>query len=236
MAPRQSDNSFLQSLDSADYALLRPHLRLTKLDQGAVLFEVGGKIDAVHFPLSAVVSFVVTLSDGEMIEAGMIGRDGVVGAGAALDNSAALNTAIAQIGGDVQQIDIQAFRAILLKSETIRAKLYQRDQALLLQAQQSSACNARHGLESRLCRWLLRSSDLVGNHQLPLTQEFMATMLGVSRPTLSLTAQRLQAAGLIRNRRGLVEILDLDGLKDSACECYQAIKNQEARLFGRPTN
>jgi len=236
MAERQSDNSFLQSLQAADYELLRPHLRHTKLTQEEVLFESGGEIDAVHFPSSGIVSFVVTLSEGDMIEAGMIGRDGVVGAAAALDGVTAVNTAIVQVGGEAQTVDVATFRALLSKSEAIRTELYRHDQALLLQAQQSGACNARHELEARLCRWLLRSSDLVGNHQLPLTQEFMAQMLGVSRPTLSLTAHRLQASGLIRYRRGTVEILDLDGLRQSACECYQALKNQEARLFGRRTN
>jgi CRP-like cAMP-binding protein len=230
------DNAFLLSLDEPDYALLRPGLRKTSLRQGTVLFESGGNIDTIYFPLSGVVSFVVTLSDGQTVEAGMTGREGVVGAPAALDGAFALNTAIVQVACEAKIIDAEAFRSVLPESPRLRAKLYQRDQALLLQAQQSGACNIRHEIEARLCRWLLRSSDLVGSKVLPLTQEFIAQMLGVTRPSVSLTAHRLQAGGLIRYRRGIVEILDLDGLRESACECYQAIKDQEARLFGHQTN
>ena len=110
-------------------------------------------------------------------------------------------------------------------------KLYEQDQLVLAQAQQSAACNATHNIEERLCRWLLRTRDLVGEDVLALTQEFMAQMLGVRRTSVTLAAHHLQQIGLIKYRRGQVRIVDLEGLQEAACECHQAFKDQAARLL-----
>jgi CRP-like cAMP-binding protein len=104
---------------------------------------------------------------------------------------------------------------------------------LLIQAQQSAACNARHTLEARLCRWLLRCRDLAESGSLSLTQEYMAQMLGVQRSTLSMVAHHLQASDIIEYRRGHVQILNLDGLKECACECYEATRGQQSALLGK---
>jgi len=189
-------NNFLQSLTNGDFELLRPHLRDVELEHSQVLFDVGGKIPGLYFPQTGVISLVVVLSDGDLIEAGMIGRDGVVGTAAALDDAVALNRAIVQIEGTASVVDMPHAQAAVAASRALRKKLYQHDQVLLAQAQQSAACNAAHDVEERLCRWLLRTRDLVGADSLPLTQEYIAQMLGVRRTSVTLAARNLQAAKL----------------------------------------
>jgi CRP-like cAMP-binding protein len=230
-----SPNHFLQSLSLGDFALLRPHLRDVKLSHSAVLHEVGGLIECLYFPHSGVISFVVPLASGDVIEAGMVGPDGVAGTPAALDGAISLNRAIVQVAGAGSTIEIQPMRAAVASSKSLRIKLYQHDQMLLAQAQQSAACNAKHEIEERLCRWLLRTRDLVESDNIELTQEFLSQMLGVRRSSLTLAARRLQDAKLIKYRRGHIQIIDLDGLKDNSCECYAAIRSQAARLQAVPS-
>ena len=226
-------NDFLQSLTNGDFELLRPHLRDVKLDHSKVLFDVGAQIPYLYFPHTGVVSLVVVLLDGDLVEAAMIGRDGVVGTAAALDDAVALNRAIVQVEGSASVIDMPHAQAAVTASRTLRKKLYQHDQVLLAQAQQSAACNAKHDVEERLCRWLLRSRDLVGADTLPLTQEYIAQMLGVRRTSVTLAASNLQTAGLIKYRRGRIHITNLESLRDAACECHEAVKAQAARMIPR---
>src|SRR5688572_28913801 len=161
----------------------------------------------------------------------MIGRDGVVGTAAALDDAVALNRAIVQIEGSASVIDMPHAQAAVTASRALRKKLYQHDQILLAQAQQSAACNATHDVEERLGRWLLRTRDLVGEDSLPLTQEYIAQMLGVRRTSVTLAARNLQAAKLIKYRRRLIKIVDVEGLQQAACECHEAFKTQAARMI-----
>jgi CRP-like cAMP-binding protein len=230
-----SANHFLQALSRGDFELLRPHLRDVKLTHSDVLFEAGGIIERLYFPTSGVVSLVVALAGGDVIEAGMIGRDGVVGTSAALDGPVSLNRAIVQIAGTASAIDTQPMRAAVAASKSLRIKLYQHDQMLLAQAQQSAACNAKHQIEERLCRWLLRTRDLVESDSIELTQEFLAQMLGVRRTSVTLGASHLQAVNLIKYRRGHIQVLDVDALQEASCECYEAVKSQVARLLAVPT-
>jgi CRP-like cAMP-binding protein len=164
-------NGFLQSLTHGDYELLRGHLRSVHLPRGKVLFDVGGKIDALYFPHAGLISLVVMLSDGDVIEAAMVGRDSVAGTPAALDDAVPLNRAIVQVGGVASLIDMPHAQAAVAASRTLRKKLYQHDQIVMAQVHQSAACNAKHEVEARFCRLLLRTRDLVHSDMLPLTQE-----------------------------------------------------------------
>jgi CRP-like cAMP-binding protein len=228
----EKSNSFVSSLSPADLALLSPHLSQVDLAQAKVLFEEGDRVESVHFPITGVVSFIVVMSDGNWVEAGMIGKDGVVGGSVALDGPRALNRAIVQVAGTASVVDMDVMRAVVAESETLRRKLFQHEQLFLAQAQQSAACNALHQVEERLCRWILRTRDLSEGDVMPLTQEFLSQMLGVRRTSVTLAARHLQATGLIKYRRGRVEIADRDGLKEASCECYEAVKTQQQRLFG----
>ena len=218
-------NAILACLSEGDVAALRPHLKATHLEQKTVLFEVGDTIKAVYFPVSAVISLVVTLATGEPTEAAMVGKDGAVGIASALDGKVALSQAIVQLGGD-------AFKAAVLQSEKLISKVMRHEQTLFVQAQQSTACMAHHEVEARLCRWLLRARDLSGSDHLPFTQEFLAEMLGVRRTSVTSVAHTLQGAGMIKYTRGRIEILDVEGIRDTACECYETTKEQYCQLLG----
>jgi CRP-like cAMP-binding protein len=222
----------LLSLSPSDAAALRPHLKAIHLESRKVLFNSGDIIDSVYFPTGSVVSLVVGLSTGEMVEGAMVGKDGVVGVAAALDSKVAQTQAIVQLAGDAFVCDAAVFKATATQSEKLLSLLFRHEQALYAQAQQSTACMASHDVQSRLCRWLMRARDLSGSDTLNFTQEFLAEMLGVRRTSVTVDAHTLQNAGLIKYARGKIQIIDVQGLHDGACECYETVRSQYANLLG----
>jgi CRP-like cAMP-binding protein len=227
-----SQNYFLASLGGDDQDALRPHLKSVVLAPNDVLYDTGGRVEFVYFPYSGLLSFVVGLRNGQFIEAGLLGRNGVAGGGAALDGRHALNRAVVQIAGVGAAMEAAILHKFAEQSQTLRLALMNQEQALFAHTQQVAACNAAHELEARLSRWLLQVRDLVGNDRLQLTQDLLSQMLGVQRTSVTLVVRHLQQAGLITTHRGYVEILDREGLGDAACECYGAITDQLDRLTG----
>jgi CRP-like cAMP-binding protein len=227
----QPFNLVLASLTVVDLAVLQPHLKPIELAQGTVLFEAGQTIDRIYFPHSGIVSLVVGLTSGETIEAAMIGRESLVGGSAALNSRRAMTTAIVQIAGSAWVVTTDKVFALAQENAGFRATLVRHEELILAQAQQAAACNAVHTVEARLARWLLRCRDLIGSDDLELTQEFLAQMLGVRRTSVSLVANTFQQAGFLRYRRGHIRILDVEGLQESACECYETIRNHAERLL-----
>ncbi len=228
--PRAS-NLFLASLPEADYEAVRPHLKSVELPQSTVLFDIGTPIHQVYFPHSGVVSIVVDLASGDTIESAMIGRESLVGASSGLNGQISVCKAIVQIAGTATVLDSHRLRSLADVSPACRTMLFRHEQLVLVQAQQSAACNASHTIHARLARWLLRCRDLQGSDDLQLTQEFISQMMGVRRTSVSEVATALQEAGLLRYRRGHIRIVDLAGLRESACECYQSVKIQATRLL-----
>jgi CRP-like cAMP-binding protein len=226
-----SANRLLASLRPADFELLRPHIKTVELLHETVLYETGDTVDRVYFPYSGIISLVVGLAGGQMIEAAMVGRDSMLGGSSALDGLISLNKAIVQLPGEAASLNVARFRAVADKSPAFRTTLVRHEQALFAQVQQSTACNASHTLEARMSRWLLWARDLSGSDTRPLTQEFLGRMLGVQRSSVSLVANTLQHAGLISYSRGRIEIVDLDGLREASCECYEMIKAHYDRLL-----
>ena len=167
-----------------------------------------------------------------MVEGAMVGKDGVVGAAAALDSKVALTQAIAQLAGDAFVCDAATFKGVALQSERLLGLLFRHEQAVYAQAQQSTACMAAHDVQARLCRWLLRARDLSDSDTLNFTQEFLAEMLGVRRTSVTLDAHALQAAGFIKYSRGKIQIINVEGLHEGACECYQTVKMHYEKLLG----
>lgn len=220
------DNFLLASLSPGDLAALRPHLKLVHFEQEQVLFEAGGSIEATYFPTSAVISIVVALSSGQAVEAAMVGRDGVVGASAALDGNMSLSRAVIQLSGAAMVCSLAGLRSAAMQSQPLLSLLIRHEQILYAQAQQSAACMAAHHVDARLCRWLLRSRDLSQSDTLLFTQEFLAEMLGVRRTSVTVVAHTLQMAGIIKYTRGKIQITNLEGLQDAACECYEVVKSQ----------
>ena len=230
--PLQSPNHLLASLPRLDFEALRPHLRLVELRHETVLFDAGDEIDRVYFPHTGVISLVVNLASGETIETGMIGRDSLLGGSSALDGKVSLNKAIVQIAGAASALELDHLRSLADVSVAFRTTLIRHEQLILVQAQQSAACNITHTMEARLARWLMRCRDLMDSDELALTQEFIGQMLGVRRPSVSITAGALQEAGFIRYSRGHIQILDVEGLRAAACECYETVRSQSERLLG----
>jgi CRP-like cAMP-binding protein len=226
-----SANQLLAALTAADFALLRPHLETVELVQETVLVAAGDRLTQVFFPHSGVISLVVSLAGGGMVEVASVGHDSVFGATAGLDGKISLTDAIVQLPGTASSLDVGVLRTVASQSITFRTTLIRHEQALFAQAQQSAACNAIHSAESRLARWLLRMHDLAGGNSLHLTQDFLAQMIGVQRNSVSTVAHALQEAGVIKYSRGNIEITNLDALKKVSCECYQAVNAQYQRLL-----
>lgn len=226
----QSPNRLLASLPRAVFGAIRPDLKLVELYHGDVLAETGGLIRRVYFPHSGIISLVVELSVGDMIETATIGRDGVIGAASALDGRISFNKGIVQLDGVASVMSVERLRALAEENKRFRSVLIRHEQVLFAQAQQSAACNASHSAEARMCRWLLRMRDLAGE-RLKLTQQFLGQMMGVQRSTVSLAANTLQQAGLIKYRRGIIEILDVKGLREAACECYATVAGHYQKLW-----
>ena len=227
----KSPNRLLASLPSGVYSALTPHLKIVELKFGDVVAEAGSAIRQVYFPYSGVISLVVELDVGSMIETAMVGHDGVLNAAPALDGKVSLNKGIVQMAGSAGTIEVSRLRQLANEFEPLRALLIRHEQVLFAQSQQSAACNASHTVEARMCRWLLHMRDFAGSDDLMLTQEFLAQMLGVRRPSVSIVASPLQRAGLIKYSRGRIRVLDVKGLKKEACECYDTVKAHYARLL-----
>jgi CRP-like cAMP-binding protein len=225
-------NQVLQMLDAADLNLLRPHLMTIEMVRESVLGETGAPLRYVYFPHGGSVSITVGLSEGQMIEIAMLGRDSVVGGGAALADGIAPADAVVLFPGTASMLEIAAFRAVAAASVSFRSLMVRHEQVLLAHAQQSLLCNTLHPVEARLARWLLRARDLSDSEILPLTQEALAQMIGVRRNAISLVAHALQRAGIIHYTRGQIAIMDLPALQTTSCDCYAAVKAHHAAILG----
>ena len=186
----------------------------------------------VYFPSTALGSLVTVLEDGSTIEAGSVGREGMTGVPVVLGASSTPMQTVVQIPGEVWRVESDVVKRAFAEQRTLYTLLNRYVHTLFIIASQSTACIRRHGVEERLARWLLMSSDGVGADDLPLTQEFLATMLGVRRAGVTEAAARLQGQGLIRYSRGLVAIVDRAELERAACECYHVVRREYERVLG----
>lgn len=191
LAQRPS-NHLLQALPAAEFDALRPHLKTVELVKETILVKAGSTPAHIYLPHSGAVSMTVSLSEGQMLEVAMIGRDGLVGASAALGADVLPSAAVVLFPGTASVLDIAELKAAADRNVTVRNLLARHELALFAQAQQSVACNASHSVEARLSRWLLRARDLSGDEALPLTQEFLARMIGVQRNAISIVAHALR--------------------------------------------
>jgi CRP-like cAMP-binding protein len=226
----QSPNLMLNALPQNIFAALQPHLKPVDLVFGDVVAETEALISQVYFPNVGVISLVVEMDVGDMIETAMVGRDGVVNGTSALDGKISFHRAVVQVAGSASIINPDALRAAADEFAPLRSILIRHEQVLFAQAQQSAGCNASHTVEARMARWLLRMRDLAQADNLELTQDFLAQMLGVRRTSVGLVAGAFQRAGFLKYRRGHIEILDVEALRSSTCECYDRVKSHYARL------
>ncbi len=224
-------NRIIEALPEAGRARLLRLMVPVTLGIKTVLFEPGQAIEAVHFPLNGVVSLVTPLQEGSVVEVATIGNEGIVGVPLVTGGGLAVR-AISQVPGAALRLSASAFLHEVSTSEPFRVLTARYLQALFGQISQAAACNRLHTNEERLSRWLLMSHDRVGVDDFAITHEFLGQMLGSRRATVTLSAGILQAAGLIRYRRGHVTILDREGLEGVSCECYAVIRNELDRALG----
>jgi CRP-like cAMP-binding protein len=226
-----SNNRILSRANPVDFADLRPELRVVALKQGMVIAESRSRVSQVYFPHAGILSCVVELENGWSIESGMIGKDGVFGAAQALDGKVSLHKVVVQVPGAASVVSADHLKAVVQSSPDFLSLLIKYEQFFLGQVQQTTACNAIHNVEQRMCKWLVRMYDLVGI-ELPLTQEFLAQMMGVQRTSVNGVAKQLQSEGLISYHRGKVTILNIDLVQRRACECHQSVRELHAAEFG----
>jgi CRP-like cAMP-binding protein len=209
------------------FALLERDLDQVSLKHGAALLEPGEPIGTVYFPQSGLISLTVVIRNGSSLETSIIGREGALGLHTAFGIRRSPTRATAQIGGNFSTIGAERFERIVNDITSLRDLILRHTEMLLAEAHQIAACNALHSGSARLSRWLLQSADRVGRDEVPLTQEYLAQMLGVRRTTVTLLAQGLQDGGLIKYKRGHIVILDRAGLEASACECYDRMRHEK---------
>lgn len=226
-----NQNHLLAALPPAEFEFLAAHLELVPMRLGDVLYEPGSKLQYAYFPTTAIVSLHYVMESGASAESAGVGNEGVVGIALFMGGDTTPSSAVVQTAGHAYRLEGR-----LLKREFSRAGLMQRlllryTQALITQMTQTSACNRHHSVEQQLCRWLLLTLDRIPSRELTMTQELIASMLGVRRESITEAIGKLQHAGFIRCRRGHITVIERTGLETHACECYAVVKKELGRLL-----
>jgi CRP-like cAMP-binding protein len=217
-------NQILAHLPESEYQRLLPHLETVDLPHGKILYEIGETIKHVYFPSNAMISLVTQMSDGKIVEVGLVGKDGMAGITAVMGGMASGDRAIVQIPDGGIRVKVGVIQEEFKRGEALQRNLLGYANGLMRQVSQTAACNASHTTEERLSRWLLMCHDRVNSAELNLTQEFIAEMLGTRRATVNVAAITLQSAQLIKYNRGHITIVDRPGLEAFSCECYANVK------------
>lgn len=208
----------------------RSRLEVLKLPSGRALHEDGDSLPHVYFPVDCVIAVLVTSRAGATTGTALIGREGLMGVGAALGDRRASGTALVQVGGLAYRLPVGVFGDSFMQSQSLRGSVLRYVSAMVGQISQTSLCNAHHSVEQRVCRFLLETFDRVSASELRVTQELIGTVLGVRREAITLAANKLQARGAIRYGRGHIGTPNRAALEAGACECYASLKSELARL------
>ncbi|MBW4537508.1 MAG: Crp/Fnr family transcriptional regulator [Myxacorys chilensis ATA2-1-KO14] len=222
-------NQLLAALPDEDYQRILPHLEVVDLPLQKVLYHPGDSIEYVYFPRESIISLVTILEDGASVEVGIIGNEGVLGVEVFLGDPTAHHEMVVQSADSGIRMAAAPFKVEFERGGPLQRLLLRYTQTLFFQVSQGGACFRRHTIEERLARWLLMVSDRIGSNELPLTQEFIAQMLGTRRAGVTIAAGTLQRAGLIRYGRGRITIVDREHLEEACCECYRLIKEMTER-------
>jgi CRP-like cAMP-binding protein len=224
-------NRLLAALPTLDYNRIAQHLRVQTTVTGDILHERGRRIRDVYFPNGGVYSITTRMRDGSLVEVATVGREGMLGAGVFLGDRSGTGPTFQQVAdGPVAALAVSPFIQETTSSRRFREVMALYAQATLLQAMQCAACNARHDVTQRCCRWLLETHDRVDGDDFALKHEFLAVMLGVHRPTVTVVLHGLQETGLISSRYGRMRVLKRKQLETTSCECYAVICGHFARL------
>lgn len=225
MATLAPDNALLRSLSKEDLAELEPHLKLFDLKTGATLYEMEDPVEWVYLPEVGLLSLITVMVSGTALETSIVGREGGVGFIEALGSGKIFSRVIVQVPGKAYRLHAKPYREAFDRSATMRKAVHQQFELLQAESRQAIACHGLHEVKPRFNRWLLECQDLAGGMKImPLKQEFLAVMLGVSRTTVTRIALDAQKRGLLKYVRGNVEILDREGLEAGACECRASVQ------------
>jgi CRP-like cAMP-binding protein len=227
-----NENYILKQLPPEDYERIQRHLEPVELRHGQILHEPGGIMEYVYFPVNSMVSLISHTPEGESVEVGIVGFEGMAGISAVLGVDRSPYEAMVQIPDSGMRMRVRAVREEFKRGGALHDLLLRYTQGLLLQTSQIAACNRLHSLSERLARWLLMSYDRCACEDLPFTQEFLALMLGVRRAGVTEAAIILQTEGYITYRRGRIKIIDREGLEEHTCDCYEIVKAEFDLLTG----
>ncbi|MDZ4760320.1 MAG: Crp/Fnr family transcriptional regulator [Alphaproteobacteria bacterium] len=227
-------NKILRALPPAEFKLVMGSVTRIELELGQNLHRAGDIIDYLYFIDSGFTSVLTVLSDGQPLEIGLIGREGLVGVNVVLGATNSYSETMCQTSGGAWRIPAAAFRDLLPRCPRLAELLLRYIYVFNIQVAQTAACNAHHDLGQRLARWLLAAHDRSEVPELSLTQDLIAVMLGVRRSTVSIAAATLQKAGVIRYQHGRITILDRGGLENAACECYESVASEYRRMLLGP--
>ena len=227
-------NRVLASLPSNEAEQLRAQLEPVVLRFGQILYEPGQAIRHVYFPITSLVSLLTAVDRRRTLEVGMVGNEGMIGMPFVLGVEVSGVRALVQGGGEALRMSSALFRAEFNRNRPLQQALFRYTYALMAQISQTAACNRFHDAQARLARWLLMTRERVASDDFPLTQDFLAHMLGLRREGVTEAASELKRRKLISYHRGRIQILDLIGLEASSCTCYQVIRSLYARAHSEP--
>ena len=226
-----NQNHLLAALPAAEFERLAPHLEPVELRLGDVLYESGGLLQHVYFPTTAIVSLHYVMENGSSSEIAGVGNEGVLGVSLFMGGNTTPSRAVVQTGGQGYRLKAPLLLQEFKRAGAMQQLLLRYTQALITQMSQTAACNRHHSLVQQLCRWLLLTLDRMPTNELIMTQELVASMLGVRREGVTEAAGKLQQAGVIRYRRGHITVINRAGLESQVCERYAVVKKEFARLL-----
>ena len=226
-----NQNHLLAALPAADFEPLAAHLELVPMALGQMLYEPGTQLRHAFFPTTSIVSLHYVTESGASAETAGVGNEGVVGIQLFMGGETTSSSAVVQTAGHAYRLEGRLLKQEFDRAGSLQRLLLRYTQALMTQMAQTAACNRLHSVEQQLCRWLLLTLDRIPSGELIMTQELVASMLGVRRESVTEAAGSLQNAGYIRYRRGHISVLDRRGLETRACECYGVVRKELTRLL-----
>ena len=227
-------NRLLAALPASDQQRLAAQFESVSLRLGATLYEPGGQLQHAYFPISSIVSLQYVMASGASTSAAEVGNEGMVGVALYMGGNSTTSSAVVQTAGDALRIEHSVLKEEFARGGALQRVLLRYAQALMTQMMQTAACNRHHAVEQQLCRWLLLTLDRLSSRELIMTQDLVASMLGVRRESVTEAAGHLQQAECIRYRRGHITVLDRGALERRVCECYGVVRNELSRLLDNP--
>lgn len=226
-----NQNHLLAAVPTVEFDELVAHLKLIKMPLGEMLYEPGRHLEYAYFPTTAIVSLHYVMRSGASTETTGVGNEGMVGVSLFMGGETTSSSAVVQTAGHAYRLERRLLQQEFNRTGLLQQLLLRYTQALMTQISQTAVCYRHHSVEQQLSRWLLATLDRVDTHELVMTQELIAGMLGVRRESITEAAGKLQQAGFIQYRRGHISVLNRPGLETCVCECYGVVKQELIRLL-----